>query len=237
MENLKKYASELFCIHLTQSQLDCFIYYMDELMVWNTIHNLTAIRDKEKIVIKHFLDSLSCYPGIREKSPKKMIDIGTGAGFPGIPLKILFPQMELTLVESVGKKANFCEHIVNNLNLSGVTVIKSRAEELGQSKQHREQYDWAVARAVASMPVLMEYLLPFVKVNGVVLAQKGETGPAEVQSAEKAIRVLGGHIRQLQKVVLPGVAEERYLIYIDKVASTPPQYPRRTGIPTKTPLG
>ena len=210
--------------------------YMEELMTWNTIHNLTAIREQEKIVVKHFLDSLSCYVAIRDYSPRKMIDIGTGAGFPGLPLKILCPQMELTLVESVGKKAAFCEHIAAKLHLSGVKVIKSRAEDLGQSAQFREKYDLAVARAVAAMPVLMEYLLPFVKINGLVLAQKGESGPAEAQSAEKAIRVLGGHIRQLQKITLPGVAEERYLISIDKVASTPPQYPRRTGIPAKSPL-
>jgi 16S rRNA (guanine527-N7)-methyltransferase len=236
MEDLRKYAYELFQVRLSSTQMDSFLLYLEELMAWNAIHNLTAIRDKEKILIKHFLDSISCYVAFHDNLPRKLIDIGTGAGFPGIPLKILIPQMELTLVESVGKKAKFCQHIVQTLKLSQVTILKNRAEELGQSKEHREQYDWAVARAVATMPVLMEYLLPLVKINGTVLAQKGETGPAEAQSSEKAIRMLGGHIRQLQRITLPGVVDERYLIYIDKIASTPPLYPRRIGIPSKTPL-
>ena len=236
MDELKKYAFDLFQIRLSTSQLDSFLLYMEELMTWNAIHNLTAIRDKDKILVKHFLDSLSCTIAFQDKPPRKLIDIGTGAGFPGIPLKILYPQMELTLVESVGKKALFCEHIVKKLKLTQVTILKNRAEELGQSREHRERYDWAVARAVAAMPVLMEYLLPLVKVKGTVLAQKGETGPAEAQSSEKAIRVLGGHIRTLHKITLPGVADERYLIFVDKIASTPPLYPRRVGIPAKTPL-
>ncbi|MBI9051105.1 MAG: 16S rRNA (guanine(527)-N(7))-methyltransferase RsmG [Anaerolineaceae bacterium] len=236
METLKQYAYDLFQISLNQNQIDAFVIYMQDLMEWNSIHNLTAIRDKEKIITKHFLDSLSCYSIVKNKPPRRLIDIGTGAGFPGIPLKILFPQMQLTLVESVGKKTRFCEHIAGKLNLSNVQVIKARAEDLGQSDEHREQYDWAVARAVAAMPVLMEFLLPFVSVSGAVLAQKGETGPAEAQAAEKAIQVLGGHIRQLHKVTLPGVVEDRYLIYIDKIASTPPQFPRRVGIPAKSPL-
>jgi 16S rRNA (guanine527-N7)-methyltransferase len=236
MKSLVKHASELFDITLNQKQIDMFVVYMDELMAWNAIHNLTAIREEDKIISKHFLDSLSCYFVMKDTPPRKLIDIGTGAGFPGIPLKILFPQMQLTLVESVGKKTKFCQHIVDKLNMQNVLVLKNRAEELGQLPEHREQYDWAVARAVAAMPILMEYLLPFVKINGVVLAQKGESGPAEAQTSDKAVRLLGGHIRQLHKVTLPGVVDDRYLICIDKVASTPPQYPRRVGIPAKTPL-
>jgi 16S rRNA (guanine527-N7)-methyltransferase len=236
MKNLLKHANELFNISLNPNQIDAFLVYMNELMEWNAIHNLTAIREEDKIVTKHFLDSLSCYSVMKENPPRKLIDIGTGAGFPGIPLKIIFPQMHLTLVESVGKKTKFCEHIVDKLKLQNVRVLQARAEDLGQSCDHREQYDWAVARAVAAMPVLMEYLLPFVKVNGGVLAQKGESGPAEAQTADKAIRILGGHFRQLYKVTLPGVVEDRYLICIDKIASTPPQFPRRVGIPAKTPL-
>jgi 16S rRNA (guanine527-N7)-methyltransferase len=144
--------------------------------------------------------------------------------------------MQLTLVESIGKKTAFCEHLVDKLKLDGVNVIRIRVEELGQIAAHREQYDWALARAVAVMPVLLEYLLPLVRVGGQVLAMKGESGPAEAQSAENATQLLGGHLRQLLPLTLPGVAEERYLIVVDKVAVTPAKYPRRTGIPAKRPL-
>jgi 16S rRNA (guanine527-N7)-methyltransferase len=144
--------------------------------------------------------------------------------------------MRLVLVESVGKKADFCRHIVKTLELERVDVLQARAEELGQLQAHREQYDWAVARAVANLPVLMEYLLPLVRIGGAILAQKGENGPSEAHSSEKAARLLGGRFRQLHQLAMPGIAEERYLIVIDKVAATPPQYPRRIGIPLKSPL-
>jgi 16S rRNA (guanine527-N7)-methyltransferase len=173
---------------------------------------------------------------MREKPLGRLIDVGTGAGFPGIPLKIVSPKLQLTLVESVGKKAEFCQHVVNVLNLQGVDVVQERAEIIGQDPSHRERYDWAVARAVAILPVLAEYLLPLVRVGGSMLAMKGESGPAEAHSAEHALRVLGGHIRQLLPVTLPGVAEERYIIMIDKVAATPDTYPRKVGVPAKRPL-
>jgi 16S rRNA (guanine527-N7)-methyltransferase len=165
-----------------------------------------------------------------------MIDVGTGAGFPGIPLKIIYPNMQLTLVESVGKKVAFCKHIVTLLSLENVEVVHARAEEIGQQAGYREKYDWAVARAVAQLNVLSEYLLPLVKVGGMALAQKGESGPAEAQSAEKAMKLLGGKLKQLIPVNLPGVADDRYLVLMDKDAATPPKYPRKPGIATKTPL-
>jgi 16S rRNA (guanine527-N7)-methyltransferase len=168
--------------------------------------------------------------------PHRLIDVGTGAGFPGIPLKILYPSMKLTLVESVGKKAMFCQHIVSVLGLDGVEVIQKRVEDLGQNPQHREAYDWAVARAVAHLNVLSEYLLPLLKIGGRMLAQKGESGPAEAQSAEAAMKVLGGKLEQLIPVHLPGVADDRYLVVVEKVAATPPKYPRKPGIPSKQPL-
>lgn len=164
------------------------------------------------------------------------MDVGTGAGFPGIPLKIALPKMQLTLVESVGKKAAFCQHIVDTLKLEKVTVLHARAEELGQHKDHRECYDWAVARAVANLPVLAEYLLPLVRVGGGMLAQKGESAIAETHAAERAIRVLGGQLRQVRKVELPGVAEDRFLVVVNKKAPTPPGYPRRVGLPAKRPI-
>jgi 16S rRNA (guanine527-N7)-methyltransferase len=206
------------------------------LVAWNNIHNLTAIREPDQARIKHFLDSLSACLVMKGSPIERVIDVGTGAGFPGLPLKILYPQMQLTLVESIGKKADFCEHVVAKLGLAGVEVIQMRAEELGRLAAHREQYDWALARAVAILPVLLEYLLPLVRVGGSVLAMKGESGPAEAQTADNAAKLLGGHLRQLHPLTLPGVVEERYLVVVDKVAATPERYPRRVGIPTKRPL-
>ncbi|MBU1660402.1 MAG: 16S rRNA (guanine(527)-N(7))-methyltransferase RsmG, partial [Chloroflexi bacterium] len=186
--------------------------------------------------VKHFLDSLSAYLAMRGSTMDRVVDVGTGAGFPGLPLKILCPQMKLTLVESVGKKVAFCRHIVDRLNLKNVEVIQARVETLCKQTAYREQYDWALARAVAVMPVLLEYLLPLVQVGGQVLAMKGESAPAETHSAERAAQILGGHLRQLTLVTLPGVVEERYLVVVDKVAATPEKYPRRVGIPSKRPL-
>jgi 16S rRNA (guanine527-N7)-methyltransferase len=236
MEKLVQDAQALFNVKITGRQVMSFITYEKELIEWNTRFNLTAIRDPESIRTKHFLDSLSCILAWKASPPAHLIDVGTGAGFPGIPLKLLYPSMKLTLVESVSKKAAFCRHIVEVLRLEQVDVIHARAEDLGRDPDHRETYDWAVARAVANLNVLSEYLIPFVKVGGTALAQKGESGPAEAQSAEGAMHLLGGKLRQLIPVNLPGVADDRYLILIDKVAATPPGYPRKPGIPAKQPL-
>ena len=236
MQELTKHAQQQLGLHLTRSQLSALSLYERELIDWNTRFNLTAIRDPHEIHVKHFLDSLSCLMALREAPFDRLIDVGTGAGFPGIPIKIIFPKMQLTLVESVGKKAEFCRHVVNILDLKRVQVVQDRAESLGQNPSYREQYDWAVARAVAILPVLAEYLLPLVRVGGSMLAMKGESGPVEAHSAERALRVLGGHLRQLLPVALPGVAEERYLVMIDKVAATPKGYPRKVGVPARRPL-
>ena len=236
MQELTQHAQRQLGLHLTRSQLSALSLYERELVDWNTHFNLTAIRDPQEIHIKHFLDSLTCLIALRESPVDRLIDVGTGAGFPGIPIKIIYPKMQLTLVESVGKKAEFCRHVVNSLDLHGVEVVQERAEVLGQNPSYREQYDWAVARAVAILSVLSEYLLPLVRVGGSMLAMKGESGPAEAHSAERALRVLGGHLRQLMPVTLPGVAEERCLVVIDKVAATPYGYPRKVGMPAKRPL-
>jgi 16S rRNA (guanine527-N7)-methyltransferase len=236
VEKLKQEAQALLGIQLSLRQIEAFQYYERELSDWNSQFNLTAIRDGEGIRVKHFLDSLTCLIAWRDSPGLRLIDIGTGAGFPSIPLKIVLPNLRLTLVESVGKKATFCRHLVQTLRLENVEVLQTRAEDVGQMVEHREQYDWALARAVAAMPVLMEYLLPLVKVGGRVLSQKGESGPAEAQTAERAIHLLGGRLRQLIRVTLPGVVDERYLVVVDKVAATPPIYPRRTGLPAKDPL-
>jgi 16S rRNA (guanine527-N7)-methyltransferase len=236
MKTLAQQARSLVGIRLTSTQLAALAQYERELLDWNTRINLTAVRDAETIRVKHFLDSMTCLLAMRDTPGDLVIDVGTGAGFPGLPLKIACPTMRLTLVESVRKKSNFCRHVVETLGLEGVDVVSERVETLGHMPAYRERYDWAIGRAVAVMQVLAEYLLPLVKVGGRMLAMKGESGPAEAQAAEHAIRVLGGHLRQLLPVALPGVAEEHFLVVVDKVAATPQGYPRRAGAPAKKPL-
>jgi len=236
MEKLVQDAQALFNVHLTGRQVIALTTYERELVEWNQKFNLTAIRDTAGIRTKHFLDSFSCVLAWKANAPTSLVDIGSGAGFPGIPLKIIYPNTKVTLVESVNKKAMFCQHVVSLLGLEGVNVLHARAEDLGQMREHREKYEWGVARAVANLRVLAEYLLPLVQLGGSMLAQKGESGPAEVHSAEKAIKLLGGEVRQLIPVMLPGVVEERHLVVVDKVVTTPPGYPRKPGVPTKKPL-
>lgn len=236
MEKLAEQIYQQAGVRMNARQMAALAKYEEELLDWNSRMNLTAIRTAEEIRIKHFLDSLTCAPVLREAPPLRVIDVGTGAGFPGLVLKIAFPALQLTLVESVGKKVKFCQHITALLGLEQVTIVQDRAEALGQQRIHREQYDLAVARAVASMPVLAEYLLPLVRVGGRMLAMKGESGPAEAHAAEKAFKLLGGELRQLLPVQLPGVAEDRFLVVVNKTAATPPGYPRRVGLPSQRPI-
>ena len=236
MRELVDNAWNLFGIRIKDDQLAAFKVYEQQLIEWNNQFNLTAIDNPRQIRIKHFLDSLSCMLAWRNTPTDRVIDVGTGAGFPGLPLKIICPAINMTLVESVGKKAAFCEHITESINLQQVDVVQERAETIASQVERRENYDWAIARAVATMPILVEYLLPLVRVGGFALAMKGESGPAEVQTAEHAIQILGGRIQQLIPVTLPGVEDERYLVIIEKTAATPERYPRRVGIPAKRPL-
>lgn len=238
MERLIRGAEELG-ISLTEGQLAMFHTYYEELVTWNDRFNLTAITDYEGVQVRHFLDSLSCLlalPSSKLQTGARLIDVGTGAGFPGIPLKIVCPGLSLTLLEATRKKVGFLEHVADRLGLRGVQFIHGRAEELAQQEAHRESYDWALARAVAEMPTLAEYLLPLVHVGGGVLAQKGENAPAEVHGAREAIHILGGRVEKLVQVHLHGLAETRYLVVVNKVAATPLKYPRRPGMPAKRPL-
>ncbi len=237
MRVLANQIKDLLGLTLTPEQLAKLQIYEEELLEWNERISLTAIRDAEGVRTKHFLDSLTVTLGWeRHGPPARLIDVGTGAGFPGLVLKLIWPASQVTLVESVHKKADFCRHMVDRLGLSGVTVLAKRAEVVGQDPDHRQSYDLAVARAVARMPILMEYLLPLVHRNGIAMAMKGESAPAETQSAEHAIHLMGGKLHKLIRVELPGVVEERFIVVVNKVARTPEEYPRRVGVPEKSPL-
>lgn len=226
-------------VRLSDRQVAAFETCYDELVAWNRRFNLTAITDWHGVLIRHFLDSLSCLKALPQSElagGASVIDVGTGAGYPGIPLKIVCPGMRLTLLEATRKKVSFLEHLVKTLGLERVHTVHARSEQLGQDPRHRESYDWAIARAVARMPTLVEYLLPLARVGGATLAQKGEDAALEVHKADEAIATLGGEVRQLVPVELRGLAETRYLVIIDKRAPCPEKYPRRPGVPKKHPL-
>jgi len=236
MKELAANTRNLFNINLTSLQLGLFEQYEHQLITWNERINLTAICDPAQIRVKHFLDSLACLSVMGENPNGKIIDVGTGAGLPGIPLKIALPTLSLSLVESVSKKCEFCQHVVKTLSLEGVEIISERAESVGHHTRHRQNYHYAVARAVANLVTLVEYLLPLLRIGGTAIAMKGETAPVEAQEAEHAITLLGGHLRKLEPITLPGVVEQRYLVIIDKIVATPDEYPRRIGLPVKKPL-
>ena len=224
-----------FDLDLSPVQLDQFARYTDLLIDWNLRFNLTSIVEPRDIVIKHFLDSLSAVRAI-PPGPIKLIDVGAGAGLPGLPIKLARPEISLTLLEATRKKCDFLKAVIGDLQLSDVKVVNARAEEAAQMDKHREQHDIAVARAVAEMPTLIEYLLPFARVGGLALAQKSKEAARETQRAAAAIAALGGQLREVLPVVVPELNESRYLVIVEKVAATPAQYPRRTGVPSKKPL-
>ena len=236
METLQQETQDLIGITLNSYQLSLLERYGQELDEWNERYNLTAIHEPEKIRVKHFLDSFSPYLVFQNTPVNRVIDIGTGAGFPGIPIKILLPDTEVVLVDSINKKTEFCQHIIDSLELKGIQVVQDRVERLAREFDFREKFDWAVARAVAKLPTLTEYMLPFVKVGGSMLAMKGDQGPFEAQKAHQAVSMLGGELTQVKKIILPGVTEDRFLITIEKKARTPEKYPRRVGLPGKKPL-
>lgn len=221
---------------LKTEHLAAFQVYYEELIAWNEKVNLTRITDYEEVQIKHFLDSLTCLLVLPDLPSATIIDVGTGAGFPGLPLKILRPKMRLTLLESTGKKTDFLRHLVHRLGLEGVEVVWGRAEEVGRDPEHRQRYDVVLARALAELPVLVEYALPFCRVGGVFVAQKGAEVEREVERAGRALEILGGELREIKAVRLPTLDEPRHLVVIEKIALTPQKYPRRPGVPSKRPL-
>lgn len=246
MRRALSHSTQQFNLNLTEAQLNDFELYSSELIAWNRRTNLTRITDPEEIVVKHFLDSLSvcqalCSAVVSEDTDPSditfsMVDVGSGAGFPGLPLKIALPNIQLTLLDSTAKKTAFLQHIVETLRLTGVTVLTARAEEVGHQVAHREQYDVVVARAVSTLSVLAEYTLPLVKVGGLVIAQKGQSPTEEIEAAVNALDTLGGKVSQVTPVEIPGLKEVRHLVVIQKIKPTPPNYPRRPGMPVKRPL-
>lgn len=236
MPDFIQQAADLFNIHLNKIQAVAFETYLQELADWNQRINLTAIKNPDEVRTKHFLDSVSCLKVMRGTAMQRVIDVGSGAGFPGLPLKIVLPDIDLALVEATQKKAAFLTHMVEVLELSDVTVVAKRAEEVGQMAQHRAGYDWAIGRAVASMPALAEYLLPLVRVGGFMLAQKGASAAHDAEDAALAFEILGGRLAEVVAVDLPGMEGTRYLVVVEKIKDSPAQYPRRAGMPTKRPL-
>jgi 16S rRNA (guanine527-N7)-methyltransferase len=237
LQRLADRAEMLFGISLDPTTLDQLAFYAQEMRDWNENRaNLTAITDPDEIEVKHFLDSISLLAHIDIPENCRVADIGTGAGFPGLVLKILRPDVHLTLIESSGKKTVFLDHMVAQLNLEDVRVLKMRVESVGMDLNYRETYDLVVARAVAYLPALVEYMLPLCVIDGRCIAMKGGSALAEVQTAEAAIETLGGRFVNMHSVMLPDIEEPHMLIVIDKIRMTPSAFPRRVGVPTKRPL-
>lgn len=225
---------KLLGINLKSEQIHKFYNYMKLLREWNEKINLTAITEPEEIIKKHFVDSVTISKYI--KNNDNIIDVGTGAGFPGIPLKIINDSLNITLLDSLNKRLTFLNEIISKLNLKRIVTQHARAEEAGVNKMYREQYDIAVSRAVAQLNILAEYLLPFVKIGGHVICMKANCIEEELKSAQNAIRLLGGEIENKEEFVLPNTDISRTIILIKKVKSTPGRYPRKSGIPTKQPI-
>jgi len=232
-------------IPLSEKQVEQFRRYFELLAEWNQKINLTAIDDLEGVQTKHFLDCLTGLPLIQEElssggkagRPIWAMDVGAGAGFPGLPLKIAWPELKLVLLDGTGKKVRFLEDVVAALKLAQVEVVQGRAEELGHNERYRGQFDLVTARAVARLNTLVEYLLPFARQDGYVMAYKGPGAADEFMEARKAIDLLGGEVVRFAPVEVPMLEEERRVLLIKKTRRTPSQYPRGQGLPRKSPLG
>ena len=235
-EELQKAAAE-YGIVLTAQQMEQFNRYFELLIEWNGKMNLTAITEPHEVAVKHMIDSLSAWDEQELPDGASLIDVGTGAGFPGLPLKIYRPELRLTLLDSLNKRVNFLQEVTDELGLCGVECIHARAEEAARSRLYREKFDAAVSRAVARLPILAEYCLPFVRRGGVFIALKGMQYKEEMQEARQAVKLLGGGELQSRPVRLPGLDDVRAVIWIPKIRQTPSVYPRKAGTPEKNPLG
>ena len=237
-ENFKKMLYEdalKVNVQLTDSQLDLFWKYKELVIEWNEKINLTAITNDEDFAVKHFVDSITIDKYI-ENDSEKIIDIGTGAGFPGIPLKILRTNNEIVLFDSLNKRLKVLDDIIEKLDLKNIITLHGRAEETFKNKEYREKFDIATSRAVASLNVLVELMLPAIKIGGRCICMKGNNTEEEIKNAEKAIQILGGKIIKVDKIILPELNQERNIIIIEKIKATPKTYPRKPGTPQKMPL-
>ena len=226
-------------INLNPSQIEQFQVYYQELTDWTKHINLTTITELKEVQLKHFLDSLTVILAFKQPAEMeglRIIDIGSGAGFPGLPLKIAFPSIKLTLLEATSKKASFLHHIAHILDIEGAEVIAGRAEEIAHKAEYREQFDVVLSRAVSSLPSLVELTLPFCKTGGIVILQKKGDVEDELRRADKAIELLGGSQPEVKSIDLPELPDNRYLMVTNKMNPTPTQYPRRPGIPIKRPI-
>lgn len=223
-------------IKLQDDQMDKFMLYYDMLIERNKVMNLTAITEFNEVVSKHFIDSLSLIKVYNSKDSIRVIDMGTGAGFPGIPLKIMFPNWDIVLLDSLNKRVNFLNDVISELNFKNIKAIHGRAEDYGRKNGYRESFDLCVSRAVAKLSTLSEYCLPYVKINGSFIPYKAGNVEDELNESKKALQILGGKIEKVESFFLPGTDIERTLIVIKKGVKTPGIYPRSTGKPTKEPL-
>lgn len=229
---MKSFSNDIN-IEMTENQIEKFYIYMTQLLEWNKKMNLTAIEEENEIILKHFIDSLTIKGYI--KDAKSMIDIGTGAGFPGIPIAIINNNINITLLDSLNKRINFLNDIIQKLELNNVIAINGRAEDIARLETYREKFDIVTSRAVAPFNILLEYMLPFNKVNGRSISMKG-SNIEEIENSDKALNELGGKIESIEKINLPKTEVQRNIIIIEKIKRTPNKYPRKAGIPKKEPL-
>lgn len=225
-------------INLSDHQLEQFYRYYELLIEWNKVMNLTAITELEDVIAKHFIDSLSLVRAVRElpNLEASVIDVGTGAGFPGIPLKIAFPQLKITLLDSLNKRIKFLNQVIEELNLIEITAIHGRAEDFGRDEQYRERYDYCVSRAVANVATLSEYCLPFVKVGGKFIPYKSGKIDEELADGKKAIGTLSGEVENVERFELIGAEADRALVVIKKTGKIGKKFPRKAGVPAKEPI-
>lgn len=236
MNNVLTEKVKELSIVLNDKQIQQFEQYYNILVEWNKVMNLTAITEYEEVVEKHFLDSLTIVNAIHVKKIETLIDVGTGAGFPGIPLKIAFPHLKVTLLDSLNKRIKFLNEVINLLELNDIKAIHGRAEDYAKQAEYREQYDICVSRAVANLATLSEYCLPYVKVDGLFVPYKSGKIDEELKSSEKAVSILGGKVEEVVKFQLPGTDIGRSFVKIHKIKETKKKYPRKAGMPTKEPL-